>query len=124
MPDLYAEKLIKSNVLTEDTAKKIRNDYMDYLNKELTATSTYEPKKTYFQQQWTGFKVAPDSITYWDTGLDYSLLSYIGRQSVSYPRQFVSSTLLSILTTMEYTLTLTCIYPFKAVDEKYTGKIL
>lgn len=64
---------------------------MEYLNGELSAADNYQPDVTYFQRQWQNMTVAPDNaLTFWDTGLDYGLLHYIGQQSVAYPEEFVS----------------------------------
>lgn len=63
---------------------------MDYLNEELLLAPKYKPEPSYFQKQWQHITTASDNITYWDTGLDYGLLNYIGQQSVKYPEGFVS----------------------------------
>lgn len=43
------------------------------------------------KKQWQGFQQAPSAITEWDTGVDPSLLMYIGINSVKYPEEFVSN---------------------------------
>ncbi|KAL9899955.1 putative 2-oxoadipate dehydrogenase complex component E1 homolog isoform 2-T2 [Glossina fuscipes fuscipes] len=89
IPDLYTEKLANESILTTEQALKIRTDYLEYLNAELIAASEYEPEPSYFQKQWQHLTTASsDCVTYWDTGLDYALLNYIGQQSVSYPDNF------------------------------------
>uniref|UniRef100_A0A1A9UWW9 Transketolase-like pyrimidine-binding domain-containing protein n=1 Tax=Glossina austeni TaxID=7395 RepID=A0A1A9UWW9_GLOAU len=89
IPDLYTEKLVNESILTTEEALKIRTDYLEYLNAELIAASEYEPEASYFQKQWQHITTASsDYVTYWDTGLDYALLNYIGQQSVSYPDNF------------------------------------
>lgn len=90
IPDLYVEKLVKANILDQDAIDNIRNSHLSYLNDELQNYEKYEPEKTYFERQWTGIIQAGDNVTLWDTGLDYSLLSYIGKSSVYYPDNFVS----------------------------------
>ena len=91
VPDLYAEKLNEENVLSVEEAKKMQSDYMDYLNEEHKLAAKYQPEPSYFQKQWQHITTASDNITYWDTGLDYGLLNYIGQQSVKYPEGFVST---------------------------------
>lgn len=63
---------------------------MDHLNEELLMAPKYKPELSYFQRQWQHITTASDNVTYWDTGLDYGLLNYIGQQSVQYPDGFVS----------------------------------
>lgn len=91
IPDLYVEKLVKANILDQDDIDNIKNSHLSYLNDELQNYESYEPEKTYFERQWTGITQASDNVTSWDTGLDYSLLSYIGKSSVYYPDNFVSN---------------------------------
>lgn len=74
--------------MTQEEADKIKQNQMDYYNHELTNVESYLPEKSYFNKQWTGFVQAPTDITYWDTGLNYELLSYIGGNSVQFPKGF------------------------------------
>ncbi|XP_037921992.1 probable 2-oxoglutarate dehydrogenase E1 component DHKTD1 homolog, mitochondrial [Hermetia illucens] len=88
VPDLYAQKLVEENVLDAKEIEDIKTQYNKFLNDELESTSTYTQKPCYYEKQWSGFVQAPNSITVWDTGLDYSLLAYIGNASVHYPPDF------------------------------------
>uniref|UniRef100_A0A1I8PJ39 Transketolase-like pyrimidine-binding domain-containing protein n=1 Tax=Stomoxys calcitrans TaxID=35570 RepID=A0A1I8PJ39_STOCA len=89
VPDMYSEKLVNESVLSPEEAAKIRSEYMDYLNQELLAVPKYKPETSYFQKQWQHITTASnDHLTYWDTGVDYGLLNYIGQQSVTYPEDF------------------------------------
>ncbi|XP_037952832.1 probable 2-oxoglutarate dehydrogenase E1 component DHKTD1 homolog, mitochondrial [Teleopsis dalmanni] len=88
VPDLYAEQLAQQNILSEEESTGMRAKFLDYLNEELALAPTYQPEPTYFERQWSGITTAPDAITYWDTGLNYSLLNYIGHQSVAHPEGF------------------------------------
>ncbi|ALC48035.1 CG1544 [Drosophila busckii] len=89
VPDLYATQLAKQGVFSEQQAQQVRENYMNHLTEELALAATYTPAPSYFEQQWAGFKLAPaNELTYWDTGLDYSLLHWIGQQSVTYPESF------------------------------------
>lgn len=90
VPDLYAERLVDENVVTRDVVKKCTETYSQYLNNELDKVKTYEPTPYYYQRRWKDIKPATSSITTWNTGLDYSILHYVGVQSVSYPENFVS----------------------------------
>ncbi|XP_055381186.1 probable 2-oxoglutarate dehydrogenase E1 component DHKTD1 homolog, mitochondrial [Condylostylus longicornis] len=89
VPDMYAEKLVNENILENNQPNEIRNEFMDYLSKELDNTSSYKPEPCYYEKQWKRIQQAsPHELTYWDTGLDYSLLQHIGNTSVSFPDDF------------------------------------
>lgn len=42
---------------------------------------------------WTGFSQASNTITTWNTGIDFDMLTFIGSKSVQYPEDFVSQAL-------------------------------
>ncbi|XP_031631638.1 probable 2-oxoglutarate dehydrogenase E1 component DHKTD1 homolog, mitochondrial [Contarinia nasturtii] len=88
VPDSYADRLIQENVVTDGDVKRCIDNYRGYLNDELDKAISYKPKSYYYQKQWEDMKPASSSITTWDTGMDYSILHYVGIQSVSYPKQF------------------------------------
>ncbi|XP_055906250.1 probable 2-oxoglutarate dehydrogenase E1 component DHKTD1 homolog, mitochondrial [Eupeodes corollae] len=88
VPDTYAEELAIAEILSSNEANEVRSNFMNYLTEELTNVDAYQPEPTYFQRQWSGLQSAPNAITYWDTGLDYSMLLYVGTQSVQYPPGF------------------------------------
>lgn len=90
VPDLYAEQLVRENVIEEKGVQEIIQTYFSHLNLELERAKTYKPEAYYYQKQWKGFRQASSEVTTWDTGLDYSILHYVGIQSVSYPEHFVS----------------------------------
>lgn len=89
VPDLYAKRLIEANVVTDDDVKKCTENYTQHLNNELESANSYKPAAYYYQKQWKNMEQASTSITTWDTGIDYSILHYVGIQSVSYPNNFV-----------------------------------
>lgn len=45
---------------------------------------------TYYQEQWSGIKSAPNAVEIFDTGVDANMLKLIGQASVSVPNDFVS----------------------------------
>lgn len=90
VPDLYAEKLVHENIVTEEFVQQVSDRHQRYLNEELTNTANYQPEAYYFHKQWQGLEQASSSsITTWDTGMDYHILHHVGKQSVSYPDNFV-----------------------------------
>lgn len=88
VPDNYAEDLANRHVLSTNEANEVRANFMNYLTEELDSVNSYQPEPTYFHRQWSELQSAPNAITYWDTGLDYSLLYYVGTRSVQYPSDF------------------------------------
>lgn len=89
IPDTYADKLIAEGTATLEQVRKIESDHTKYLSDEFDNVDSYKPDAHYFQKQWTGIRQASNSITYWDTGLDYNILKYIGEKSVQIPTDFV-----------------------------------
>ncbi|CRK91153.1 CLUMA_CG004838, isoform A [Clunio marinus] len=88
VPDTYAQKMIDEGFMAKQEIDDIVKKQFDYYNSELQNVEQYQPEKSYFMKQWEGFVQAPNNLTVWDTGVDWSLLSYIGRQSVYYPKEF------------------------------------
>lgn len=88
---MYKEKLLEENVLSMENVKNIIKTHTEFLANELASWESYEPEVSYFNSQWTGFQQASSEVTSWDTGIDYSLLSFIGRSSVSFPQDFVNT---------------------------------
>lgn len=83
--------MIEEGILTQNEVDEITKKQFDYYNEELQSVDKYQPEKSYFNKQWTGFTQAPSDLTVWDTGVDWDLLSYIGRKSVHHPDNFVRS---------------------------------
>nr|CAI5846988.1 unnamed protein product [Callosobruchus analis] len=85
VPQMYAEKLIQEDVVSEDTCKQTVESYKSWLNDELSAAETYQPEDLYFKNNWDGYSQAEEAVTTWDTGVDTSLLAFVGNKSVDYP---------------------------------------
>lgn len=90
VPDLYAGRLVGEGVVDAEGVKRIIDSFTLYLNEELTKLNFYQPEATYFNKKWKGIEQATSSITTWDTGMDYSILHHVGKQSVHIPKDFVS----------------------------------
>ncbi|XP_058126995.1 probable 2-oxoglutarate dehydrogenase E1 component DHKTD1 homolog, mitochondrial [Anopheles ziemanni] len=88
IPDAYARKLIDAGLLDQDDVNAISKSYQNHLTAELQAHEQYEPERSYFERQWSGLQQPGDEVTVWNTGLDYRLLSHIGRESVRLPEDF------------------------------------
>ncbi|GAB0099368.1 Probable 2-oxoglutarate dehydrogenase E1 component DHKTD1 homolog, mitochondrial [Sergentomyia squamirostris] len=88
VPDKYTDMLVEENEMTREEVNKIVEEQTNFLTSELNQVDAYEPDHWYFRKQWAGMKQAGGEVTIWDTGLDYSLLGYIGVKSVAYPENF------------------------------------
>ncbi|XP_063705809.1 probable 2-oxoglutarate dehydrogenase E1 component DHKTD1 homolog, mitochondrial [Culicoides brevitarsis] len=88
IPDFYAEKLISEGVLSKKDVEQVVESHMKHLNDELAQVETYQPDAYYFKRQWHGLRQAGDELTYWDTGCDWNVLSFVGRNSVQTPKEF------------------------------------
>lgn len=90
MPDAYAQHLIEEGIMTNIEVEEIAKKQFDAFDKELQLVEQYQPEQSYFKKQWEGFVQASKDLTIWDTGLPWEILSYVGRNSVYHPADFVS----------------------------------
>lgn len=81
--------MIEAGIMTKEEVDDIVKKQFEYYNSELLAVEQYQPEKSYFNKQWDGLVQAPSDLTTWDTGVEWHLLSYIGRNSVYHPPGFV-----------------------------------
>ena len=88
-PDTYSEKLIENGILSTETLKNSIQDHTDMPSDHLKQIETFIPPKSYLQAQWSNMIQPGEVITTWDTGIDTSLLKYIGAKSVEFPSDFV-----------------------------------
>lgn len=88
IPDIYAENLIAQGLLQEAHLKETITQHTAYLNDELKKADSYQPPHFYLQDKWSEITQAEQAITEWDTGVDLSLLKYIGQKSVTCPENF------------------------------------
>ncbi|XP_068622692.1 probable 2-oxoadipate dehydrogenase complex component E1 homolog [Battus philenor] len=88
IPDLYADKLLADNLVTEKDINEISSEYTKYLQSQFEAVNSYTPEVTYYQEQWAGMRAAPNAVEIWDTGVNTELLKQIGFASVSTPSDF------------------------------------
>lgn len=89
--------MINEGIMTQQEVNEVKQKQFDYYNEELMKVEEYQPEKSYFQKQWNGFSQAPSDLTIWDTGVGWDLLSYIGRNSVYHPNEFVRIKLNSLI---------------------------
>uniref|UniRef100_A0A8C4VTP6 2-oxoadipate dehydrogenase complex component E1 n=1 Tax=Gopherus evgoodei TaxID=1825980 RepID=A0A8C4VTP6_9SAUR len=87
IPDMYAERLIASGLMTEDEVLEIKTSYYSKLNDHLANMMMYSPPSTNLQAHWSGMVEPSARITIWDTGLPVPLLQFIGIKSVEVPEE-------------------------------------
>nr|XP_048692558.1 2-oxoadipate dehydrogenase complex component E1 isoform X3 [Caretta caretta] len=87
VPDMYAECLIASGLMTEDEVLEIKTSYYSKLNDHLANMMMYSPPSTNLQAHWSGMVEPSARITIWDTGLPVPLLQFIGIKSVEVPEE-------------------------------------
>lgn len=85
----YAEQLINGGTIDGAQVEAIVQNHTRFLNDELRRAASYQPDAYYFNKQWRHIKQASNAITTWNTGVDYSILHYVGAQSVTFPHNFV-----------------------------------
>ncbi|GJQ76322.1 hypothetical protein Trydic_g2045 [Trypoxylus dichotomus] len=88
VPNLYAKKLIESNIWTQQDVEKVANEHKNWLNDNFKEVDHFKPEDPCFKRQWEGYQQAKEVITTWTTGLNLSLLKHIGVRSVTYPENF------------------------------------
>lgn len=77
--------------MTSSDVSKVISDHNAYISEQFKQVDTFKPARLNLKGSWSGLKQAPNSVTYWDTGLPADVLRYIGAQSVEVPQDFVSN---------------------------------
>lgn len=85
----YADRLIASGTVDAAHVQTIVENYTRHLSDELDRAQSYQPDENYLKKQWQHIQPASNSITTWNTGVDYGVLHYVGAQSVKLPENFV-----------------------------------
>ncbi|KAH0826763.1 thiamine diphosphate-binding protein [Lanmaoa asiatica] len=107
VPQLYEDKLVFDEVISQDSASSIRSSYKAVLNDALTASATYSPPLVKFEGQWKsiviGGKEVPmvwpgsKEVQTFDTGVPAEVLQRAGRGSVEIPAGFHATRFMVIL---------------------------
>ena len=80
-----------AGILSQSDISKVIADHSAFLTEQFKQVETFQPERLNLKGSWSGLKQAPNSVTYWDTGVPKDVLRYIGGQSVQVPEDFVSS---------------------------------
>ncbi|XP_040582261.1 probable 2-oxoadipate dehydrogenase complex component E1 homolog [Lepeophtheirus salmonis] len=88
VPNMYLNKLIEENILTEESISSAKQKFNDLFVSEFNNSDSYEPSKAVFVKEWSNLQEAPNEQTIWDTGVSHDVLKYIGAKSVSFEDDF------------------------------------
>ena len=84
---IYESKLNEENLKTSVSVMDIEKSYVDYLEKEFDAATTYEPSEEMtLQGKWKGLTFKQNEPV--DTGVEMTLLQLVGKASVAIPEKF------------------------------------
>ena len=67
------------------------SDHSSFITEQFKQVDSFKPQRANLKGSWSGLKEAPNSVTYWDTGVPTDVLRYIGAKSVEFPEDFVSN---------------------------------
>lgn len=88
VPDLYAAALLEGGIADKQKIYSPVANWQEFLNEELGKADSLNPPQQNLRHQWEGIQQPSEGTSVWDTGVDPSLLQYIGAKSVSYPDDF------------------------------------
>ncbi|MGI9351444.1 MAG: 2-oxoglutarate dehydrogenase E1 component [Rhizobiaceae bacterium] len=89
--NIYAEKLIKDGLITEEEYKNLREEWRNYLENEFEAGQSYKPNKAdWLDGAWSGLSVPDneDETRRGKTGVDKQTLVEIGKKITEVPKDF------------------------------------
>ena len=87
--DIYAQKLIDENLLTQEDVNRTRQEFRDNLEQEFEASKAYQPNDfDFLGGQWEGLSTAEEGKRRGKTSIDKDLLIEIGQKICSLPRNF------------------------------------
>jgi len=90
VPQLYEQKLMLENVMTEQEISAVRNDYKAYLEAELGNVASFVPKVSILQEHWSGITWPTNDEADHNpaTGVDNDTLISVGKASIAAPDGF------------------------------------
>ncbi|WWC87694.1 oxoglutarate dehydrogenase (succinyl-transferring), E1 component [Kwoniella dendrophila CBS 6074] len=90
VPDLYETRLKQQDILSEESASKLRQEYTAYLEEQFSRMESYQPESNMLQVKWKNFVWPAESHADHnpDTGVDKQQLVEIAKASVTLPDNF------------------------------------
>jgi len=87
--DIYADKLVREGVLSQEEADKVRQDFYDYLEGEFKAAETYKVNEAdMLQGHWSGLARASGDERRGSTSITEDLARQVGKVLTTVPEGF------------------------------------
>lgn len=85
--DIYANHLIKQNIVSKEEVEQLRVDFQEYLRKEFDTSNTYKPNKAdWLDGKWSGFETSGEEYERGNTSVDHEKLKTIGEALYTLPK--------------------------------------
>lgn len=86
---IYADRLVQEGVMTADEAEGMVKSFMDTMESEFEAATSYKPNKAdWLEGKWAGLTTAPDNDRRGTTGVSLDLLQQVGTGLTRVPEGF------------------------------------
>ena len=86
---IYGNRLTKENILNQEESKKLQNEFIQFLDKELELAKSYKPNKAdWLEGDWAGFTTATFDARKGKTSVQENILRQINDQIHSIPQSF------------------------------------
>jgi 2-oxoglutarate dehydrogenase E1 component len=86
---IYGNRLTKENIFNQEESKKLQNEFIQFLDKELELAKSYKPNKAdWLEGDWTGFTTATFDARKGKTSVQENILRQINDQIHSIPKSF------------------------------------
>ncbi len=93
---IYADKLVAEGILDAETAQKVVDDRIAYLDTEFEAGTNYRPNKAdWLEGSWSGMRAAHGVERRGDTAVDLDTLRQIGESMTTVPEHMTLNSKLS-----------------------------
>ena len=89
--DIYAQKLVKEGLLTEERVKELDQKFQNHLDDEFKASEAYRPNKAdWLEGKWSGLASSHGEDADWtgQTGVENDLLQEVGRALSTPPSDY------------------------------------
>ena len=86
--NLYGQKLIKENIITEEDFKIKKDEFKNLLNQQFKSAKDYKPKLEWFEGVWSRYKPEKGKDYRGKSGVDNKILKNIGLKITNIPNSF------------------------------------
>lgn len=89
--EIYADRLIKEGVFTDEEVKGLHEKFRSYLEEEFAAGETYRPNRAdWLDGRWSDIGFAEDVARRGTTHVDLGALKEVGRKLTAIPENFTA----------------------------------